>query len=230
MKALLWKDYRVNRQVLIVGSCVLVAPYLTAVVWIWYDVGLANAPATMWGPALSTAAQASLIISQLTILLLAGNIIAGERRDRSAEFLAYLPPPRSTILTSKALLSLVVAVVIWGVYLLMAEVAIPAIQAEASREHREGFALARGLLLAIGVAVFGMAWLGSAMLESPTYSAAIGVFAAISVPIVLNFVSIATGFPEHGEPYFRWLQTSLFALGVLGFVAGWCYYVRRVEP
>jgi ABC-type transport system involved in multi-copper enzyme maturation permease subunit len=230
MKTLLWKDYRVNRQVLIVGFCLLVAPYLAAVSWIWYDRGLTGAGADYWAGALAFAAQASLICSQMTLVLLAGYVIAGERRDRSAEFLAYLPPSRSAILTSKSLLSAAVVVVVWGLYLLFAEVVVPALSGEAAAGQSASFAQTRPVLLAVGVTLFGMAWLGSSMLESPTYSAAIGVLAVMLLPIGLNLCHTLTGLPAHGDEFVDWLRWLYFALGTGGFIAGWMYYVRRVEP
>lgn len=230
MKALLWKDYRVNRQILIVGFCLLVAPFLAAVGWLWYDVGLTAAPADRWGHGLSIAAQAALMLSQLTVLLLAGHIIAGERRDRSAEFLAYLPPPRSVILTSKAILATALLLVVWGVFLLVTEVIVPAIDADASHTQLESFAGTRAFVAVITIAMFGMAWFGSCLFESPTYSAALGIFAAVLVPFALNLFRLATGVPAHGESFIFVLKVTLATIGVLGFIAGWCYYVRRVEP
>lgn len=229
MNALLWKDYRVVRQVLIVGFCLLVAPYLAAVTWIWYDAGLTTAGAIRWAAALAIAAMASLICSHMTFVLLAGYVIAGERRDRSAEFLAYLPPSRTAILTSKALISSAVVIVVWGVYLLFADVVIPSFSPNAA-EQVESFARLRSFLLPAGAAMFGMAWLGSSMLESPTYSAAIGVAAVMVVPIGLNSCHALTGLPAHGGDFMDWLRGLYYALGTGGFVAGWMYYVRRVEP
>ena len=55
----------------------------------------------------------SLIISQLAIALIGGNAIAGERADRSAEFLCSLPITRKRILASKLLISLAIILVIW---------------------------------------------------------------------------------------------------------------------
>ena len=60
---------------------------------------------------LSTAA------SILTLTLLGGYAIACERADRSAEFLAYQPIPRSKILASKLVWPIAAAVVIWSVNL-----------------------------------------------------------------------------------------------------------------
>ena len=47
------------------------------------------------------------------LALLGGNSIAGERVDRSAEFLAYLPVSRGRILASKLLVALAAVPLIW---------------------------------------------------------------------------------------------------------------------
>jgi ABC-type transport system involved in multi-copper enzyme maturation permease subunit len=231
MRALLWKDYRANRPVLFVGLVLLLAPYAILVGWIWYNVGLTGASAAEWGEALSMAAYASLGVSQLTILLLAGTIIAGERRDRSAEFLAYLPPSRPTILASKSLLSAATAVTIWGLTLVMIGFVVPRLNAEAvSGGNRERLLDYLAVLGSSGVALFGTAWLGSSMLESPTYSTAIGLLTVILVPFLLNICHSLTAWPADGESFVYWLRLLYVGIGAASFVAGWTYYVRRVEP
>lgn len=229
MKSLLWKDYRVNRQLLIVGFCLLVAPYLAAIGWIWYDQGLTGAAPLLWANALAFAAQASLIFSVLTILLLSGHVIAGERRDRSAEFLCYLPPSRAKILTSKAILCAVVFAVIWGVHLVIADIVVPALSDQAGGQQMRT-AEGRLLMLSLGIVIFGTGWMGSAMLESPTYSASIGIASAMVIVFAMNLCRTFTGQPETGTDFIRWTTIAYFTIGTIGFGLGWWYFVRRVEP
>ena len=230
MRTLFWKDYRVNRQVLVMGLFLLVTPYLAVLSYLWYSEGLIGTSASVWAALLQTGARASLIFSVLTIALLGGNIIAGERRDRSAEFLAYLPPSRAAILGSKTLLSAAVFAVIWSVYLVIAELVVPwLIGGENATRGSEQFTDARNMVVAVAVALFGMAWLGSSMLESPTYSIAIGVGAAIIAPLMLNLCYFYTGWPQRTD-FLMWLQISYFVFGGGGFVIGWMCYLRRVEP
>lgn len=231
MKALLWKDYRTNRPLLVIGVVLLLTPYAVLIGWIWYSIGLTAATPTQWAESLLTAAQASLAFSQLTLLLLAGTIIAGERRDRSAEFLAYLPPSRPAILTSKALLSAATVVVIWGLTLVITGLVVPGLDAEVlSGTRRDRLLEFLTIMAASGMALFGTAWLGSSMLESPTYSTAIGLLAVMLLALGLNVCHTLTGWPVRGESFVQALHLLYIGCGIAGFLAGWTYYVRRVEP
>jgi ABC-type transport system involved in multi-copper enzyme maturation permease subunit len=231
MRALLWKDYRANFQVLVIGAVLLLTPYAVVVGWIWYNVGLTQAGAPVWAESLFTAGHASLAASQLTILILAGTIIAGERRDRSAEFLAYLPPSRPVILTSKSLLCGATVIAIWGLSLAMLGLVVPRLNPNVvSGANHERLLEFLAIMAASGVALFGTAWLASSMLESPTYSTAIGLITILLVPFLLNACHTLTGWPADSEGFVRWLRLLYVGVGAAGFVAGWAYYVRRVEP
>ena len=231
MKALLWKDYRTNQPLLVIGVVLLLTPYAVLIGWIWYSVGLTAATPTQWAESLLMAAQASLACSQLTLLLLAGTIIAGERRDRSAEFLAYLPPSRPAILTSKALLSAATVAVIWGLTLAIVGLVGPALDAEAvSGTHRTALLEFLAIMATSGVALFGTAWLGSSMLESPTYSTAIGLLAVMLLPFLLNACRMVSGWPDNSASFVHALRLLYVGCGIAGFLVGWTYYVRRVEP
>ena len=86
MKWLLWREYRLNRWILITGAVLLLLPYLiTLIVLCWPNAISTGANHIV--DSLIVAAFYSLGISQLTVALLGGNAIAGERADRSAEFL-----------------------------------------------------------------------------------------------------------------------------------------------
>ena len=78
MNMLLWKDYRLSRTILIAGVFFLAGPYLLLMVfhrdWDWHYEN-------SW--------IFSVCVSQFIMSLLAGNIIASERIDRSTEFLAF---------------------------------------------------------------------------------------------------------------------------------------------
>ena len=113
MKWLLWKDYRHNRLVVFAGLFFLLAPYLVGL-YAACRQRSCEAAHPDDGKRLSPAvASYSLVISQMTVALIGGNAIAGERVDRSAEFLASLPITRRKILASKLLLSLAITAAIW---------------------------------------------------------------------------------------------------------------------
>ena len=99
MKWLLWKDYRHNRLVVLVGLFLLVLPYVVAfgaACWQMLVCGKVIS-ATDWSDGLYYSSVYSLFVSQLTVALIGGNVIAGERADRATEFfvLAAIHPSKT---------------------------------------------------------------------------------------------------------------------------------------
>lgn len=231
MKSLLWKDYRVNLLVLVFGAVMLALPFLTGLVralYAQYHEGQAN----WWqGDVWVIISLNSLGLSLLTIALLGGNAIAGERIDRSAEFLAYLPPSRGRVLVSKIILAGSAVAVIWGVNLLVLYGVAPHL--------RGGNDMAQSLstgelkytlpgLASTAALLFGAAWLGSARLDSPAIAAGLGIFAPVLVAGVLGAINYY--FQPPGFRFGLWYVTACTALGCVTFVTGTVYYLRRIEP
>ena len=108
MKWLIWKDYRVNRLAFITALALMVAPHALAAILVWRGV-----PMTCPAECFMGSSFYSLGLLQLAFALLGGNSIAGERIDRSAEFLAYLPVSRGRILASKLLVALAAVPLVW---------------------------------------------------------------------------------------------------------------------
>ena len=96
MRWLLWKDYRHNQLILGTAVVLLVVPYLLvlarAAVWILFNGTPRTAPDVwdVWGQSFAIAGIWSLVALQVTLALFGGHAIAGERTDRSAEFLGAL--------------------------------------------------------------------------------------------------------------------------------------------
>ncbi len=93
LRALLWKDLRVNRLPLLIAVAMLIVPYIIV------SVAVTNMPlwdeatkASAWAVFLATGCHFSVMCSQASLAMLSGHVIAVERGDRSAEFIAYLPP------------------------------------------------------------------------------------------------------------------------------------------
>ena len=110
MSWLLWREYRLNRLTLALGTMGLLLPCVIvflSLLGAFDDSDRTDVYAQAW---LLTG-----LCSELTIALLAGNAIAGERADRSAEFIAYLPLQRWRTMASKLLLLSLAIAVLWGV-------------------------------------------------------------------------------------------------------------------
>jgi ABC-type transport system involved in multi-copper enzyme maturation permease subunit len=226
VRALFWKDYRLNLLILVLGLGLLLGPYLAGLLWHGYDQGLTLPEATACARLLYMLSYVSLGLSQLTLVLLGGNAVAAERADRSAEFLAYLPPSRGMILGSKALLAGSAAVLIWGLNLLIGEGVAPALSSEPLNVWELP---SRWPTLAGGLLLFGAGWLGSTLLESPTFATSLGIVSPFVVAGVLAVSGMVLAWPAPGEFKDCYCATCLI-LGPLCFGAGTCYYLRRVEP
>jgi ABC-type transport system involved in multi-copper enzyme maturation permease subunit len=163
----------------------------------------------------------------MTLAVLAGNVIAVERADRSAEFLGYLPPSKAQILLSKSALLIGAGIVITAVNLATALVANSLITTP------DGPALGMSLLdlsqiSLVGVGAAGVGWAASAKLETTGAP----VFFAIATPMMVAGAFYLAYF-TFGWPLEELSGTTILltcgAVGVVFFAVGWVYYLRRVE-
>jgi ABC-type transport system involved in multi-copper enzyme maturation permease subunit len=235
MKWLLWKDYRNNRVVVIAALAFLLVPHLSALVvcclqrYYWDN----NDP-WLWTDSFISSTICSLIVSQLAVGVIAGNVIAGERADRSAEFLVALPIPRKRILASKLLLALAVIAVIWltdGSALLFLK----------GMCFLEGMGRWGGQVWPIlgytaitAFLLFSVAWCLSSFLASPTYSVAAGLFTPVLLWLSIIFAAFLVKLDIDNEQFERIAEFSYcgicLALAPVCFTVGTWYYLRRVEP
>ena len=112
MKWLFWREYRLNRLILIIFTLLLFLPYVIALIALsWPSEHVVRPPDA--SEAFGGAALYSLVLTQLVVALLGGNAMAGERADRSAHFMAYLPVSRARRVGCKLTLALSVVTLIW---------------------------------------------------------------------------------------------------------------------
>lgn len=230
LNALIWKDLRINRTPLLIGALVLLVPYIVvgaAVVNmpLWQEA----TPASAWAVVLATGCHFSVMCSQPTFGILSGHIIAVERGDRSAEFLAYLPPSRGLVLVSKAVVLAGAFLTIWGFNLLLQAISFGlSAESDAARELTSQMAsLPR--FAALGLLAAGAGWCASAVVDNSGPAVAL----ALAAPAVLFGVLMSThsmfNVPDDlsfGALYF----TLCPILAVAFFMVGTLYYVSRVEP
>lgn len=231
MKWLLWRDYRLNRPILITGLVLLLLPYAIALlVFLWPKEesngwprndpsGYGNTPDVLAGLAFY-----SIGISQLTIAVLGGNAIAGERSDRSAEFIAYLPWKRASRLLSKFLLAALAVLIIWAPNLAV----ISSSRVFDTAQSREGLGFTIMAIAVTGLTFYGVGWFLSSLQSSPTFAVA----GALLVPLIV-IMSLTTlwEFRMIGEGglEFGYLGTcSVLALST--FTIGTWLFLQRVEP
>lgn len=227
MKWLLWREYRLNRLILTVAAFLMLVPYL--VVLITFCVTKVNLPSHVppWAAAIGGAAYYSVILNQLTLALLGGNAFAGERRDGSAEFMAYQPVSRGQRVASKLLLVLITCGIIWSANALVMALVWPYLNHGLTDEAIWGCLF----VLLTGLAFFGVAWLVSSFQSSATFAVAAGLIAPFLLVAVLQFVAwwlnwevidqraVATGY-----------AIGCGVLALISFPIGTAYYLRRIEP
>jgi len=223
MKALFWKDVRINRLPLLVGMVFLVAPYVVIAL-----IPDADSRMSFWSRVLMTGGSLGFAGVYITMALLGGNIIATERADRSAEFLAYLPPSKRQILMSKGVLLIGAAAIMIGWNLTAVGLGVVLSDVEWAGKSRE-LTEALGAVAALGIAAAGTGWCASSMLSSSGGPVGLGLLLPLVVVIGTRVFNYALGWPTDD-----WLVRTMFAgcvlTGVLLFIVGCVYYLRRVEP
>ncbi len=171
----------------------------------------------------------SLGLLQLAFALLGGNSIAGERIDRSAQFLAYLPVSRGRILASKLLVALAAVPLVWLPNLVV--LAIAWAFAPAHFTSDVDLLSVLGTIAVTGLTFFCVAWLFSCLLESPTFSVCAGLIVPLLVMTGIFWVLYLLDVrPEESAVVLGWYWGLCLAISVASFSAGTLYYLRRVEP
>jgi ABC-type transport system involved in multi-copper enzyme maturation permease subunit len=226
MKKLLWKDFRLNRGLLLLSALGLTGVYLIGLIvevsYSWPEMPTSKA----WADGLCSYGNMALSGMSFIAALLGGNAIACERSDRSAYFLAYLPPTRKQILASKFFIATGALAIFWCVNCAAIYAIAPWLSAEATN-----------FLYMLGtpwgaftscVLTLGIGWLGSAFLEKPTFP----VLMALASPFVLGYglFTFAAMLGISRFEVFEWAGLASFVIGVTAFAVGTRYYCLRVEP
>jgi ABC-type transport system involved in multi-copper enzyme maturation permease subunit len=221
MNWLLWREYRLNRWILAAGAVLILVPYVIAAIFesdqyefFFFGVWIFSSGS-----------------AYLTISLLAGNALAGERADRSAEFVAYLPLQRGRVLASKLILALITFVVIWGVSLWgFDQVRVPAEMAHNIDPRAQVINM---------LVVYCMGWLFTSFASSVTYASVSGFVAGMFLAASCQWGAIYWTYGKFVSPLLdrdvHELATSRGAMICLPvaaccFATGTWNYLRRAEP
>ena len=135
LKALLWKDFRQHGKFLIACGAGLLIPYVVAVLALIANQ-MREFLESRWIDYLSGASIADAFLALLMVAFIAGNAIAGERADRSAEFTAYVPIDRKIALLSKVITALGICVFLVTVTWVMAWILVPSTDRASSAKSR----------------------------------------------------------------------------------------------
>lgn len=229
MKSLLWKDYRLNRLLVLFGLLACLLPWAVAIAR--HIQLIVRGEGVWWGPApWVDAFSVSLLLSLFTFAMLGGNAVAAERADRSAEFLAYQPISRWFMLLSKSLIALPTIAGIWMVNLVFLFLVTPCIAEGVTAADMAGRPEVYEALIvfaATSVFLFGACWFWSAVLRSHGLATGMGFFALAVVTIGMIGVDRGLGM----EGFFTNESFLIVALviGIGGYAAGCLTYVFRED-
>jgi len=231
MQWLVWKDFRMNRLIVFVGLILVAVPHTVALYAAWRGLG---PPASEGVPPLAVflclSSLYGLALSEICLAFLGGNAIAGERADRSAEFLGYLPVARGRVLASKILAAAGIMALIWAPNLLILAASAWMVKPLGiGQRDLEFLWVALGNVAMTGLMFFCVAWLFSSILESPAIAACVGLITPFLLLGGLYWVSYLLDFPAEFNPA-PWYCGLCLVLASLSFAAGTWYYLRRVEP
>ena len=229
MNWVLWREYRLNRWILVLGAVSLVLPYVAALFSYWVDAvfyGALSSASEIFGGAIF----GSFVATQVVLAILGGNSIAGERADRSAEFMAYLPVSRTRRLRAKWTLALSLLIVSWGVSSLASGI-LMLVDPELVRHPEFSISVLVALCsAATSLAVYGLCWLISSYASNPALAVVGGVMTPAIVAIIAVFIFGGT----ESESNVRFLLIGFTivssAVACMCLWTGTRYFLNRVEP
>ena len=225
MKWLLWKDYRQNRTIVIATLLFLLGPHLVALCCTFFLIGYTPNGTPLWKTNFIASSMCSLFVCQLVAAVLGGNAIAGERVDRSAEFLVSLPITRRRILASKVVAALAIIAVIW---LTNAPVLVCMAASRGLDLHQLSHMLSVTAITA--ATFFSVAWLLSSYINSPTFAAAGGLLTPLVFVPTSALTGYLLGFNSDDVTYVYVYCGLCLAAAPVCFAVGTWHYLRRVEP
>jgi len=230
---LVWREWRCSRTILFVALGIIVALLLLV-------FSLPQPPETAGGK-ISVVDRMAVVgyfatwiavhVSVFLLPMIAANSLAGERADRSAEFIAPLPVSRSVRLVAKVVLLAAVAIALWAPVLLVAPL-LGNSQLVKADDYRSGLGLL-GMVAAFTLLATALAWLLAGWVESPVI-AAVG---AIAIPVAVPWVmfSLQVPFLAPASFFSLWFdsqgipQSLTLLVAAAFFAAGSALYVRRLE-
>jgi ABC-type transport system involved in multi-copper enzyme maturation permease subunit len=224
MAWLIWKELRLQWRVLVIAAAVTLIPFAI----LWY----VSSDSALAGNYVGTFLT-SVLVLVVTMALLGGHAIAPEWADRSAEFLAYMPVSRTKIVLSKLFVPVMAVALIWTVNLAFL-VATRSSFALSTYDAR----MVQHTVLA-GLVAFSVAWFASALQDSPTIAAGIGLamlpIVGFAIWLVSWFFRRLAGINGRNAIFIdAAVQNRLtLVIGVVVaigcFACGTWYYLRRLQ-
>ena len=236
---LVWREWRRSRTILFVALGIIVALLLLV-------FSQPQTPPETAGGKISVVDRMAVVgsfatwiavhVSVFLLPLIAANSLAGERADRSAEFIAPLPVSRSVRLMAKVVLLAAVAIALWAPVLVVASL-LRSSQLVKADDYRSGLELL-GMVATFTLLATALAWLLAAWVESPVIAAVGAIAIPIAIPMFLFYVPTIANRALFRDPsvfYSFWIDSAgmpqplTLLVAAAFFAAGSALYVRRLE-
>ena len=231
--ALIRKDYRLLRIYVRTSIVATIACYfVTGVFAVWTTHYMDIAAQRPLARLLMTLAGASYIGMLLTLFLsalLAGSVFTLERSDRSAEFLACLPPSRWQNLISK--LTVVFLIILTHLIVhLSAALAVQSLLPYQRLQMVHFDIRAYWVVTPVVALVTGFALAASSLLRSNGVPALLGLLSPIFSISVAKLLGWLMDVPSEGNSFAVRYATTSVVLGVVSTICAGYWYVSRSEP
>ena len=236
---LVWREWRRSRTILFVALGIIVALLLLV-------FSQPQTPPEAAGGKISVVDRMAVVgycatwiavhVSVFLLPMFAANSLAGERADRSAEFIAPLPVSRAVRLMAKVVLLAAVAIALWAPMLVVASL-LRSSQLVKADDYRTGLQLL-GMIATFTLLATALAWLLAAWVESPVIAAVGAIAIPIAIPMFLFYVPTIANRPPFRDPsvfYSFWIDSAgmpqplTFLVAAAFFAAGSTLYMRRLE-
>jgi ABC-type transport system involved in multi-copper enzyme maturation permease subunit len=224
MFALMKKDWRLNRAPMVGAGVIMLGVYGMTFFYILFTPKESFGYRNIYEPIVK-AGTIMMMISCILAACFGGMAFAAERRDRCADFLAMLPVSRLRVVLSKSIVGWKCALAPW---LLNAMVIYAILLTAHDQSDVKSIILLAASTVCCLIMCFGLAWLLSAFLESPALSSSISIgFALAFVFLILDAVNYRVITNRQASILMIWINPCI---GIVSYIAGTIYYLRRVEP
>jgi len=229
---LVWREWRRSRTILFVALGIIVALLLLV-------FSQPQTPETAGGKIRVVDSMAvvgffaswiAVHVSVFLLPMIAANSLAGERADRSAEFIAPLPVSRAVRLMAKVVFLAAVAIALWAPVLVVAPLLGNSRLVKAD-DYRSGLELL-GMIATFTLLATALAWLLAARIESPVIAAVMAIAIPVAVPCAM--VCLQAPFLAPVSFFGLWIESEgipqplTFLVAALLFGVGSAIYLRRL--
>lgn len=238
---LVWREWRRSRTILLVALGIIVALlllFLSQPISAPPEWAAGSGYQVVFNGVIAVVGIAAWMMSFLGAFLLpliAANSLAGERADRSADFIAPLPVSRPVRLVAKFALLAAVAIAFWAPILVLLSPVKTVDRIEADIGHA---LVLLGEFATFTLLATALAWLLAARIESPVIAAVGAIAIPMAIPMVLFYVPTIANRALFRDPsifYSFWIDSAgmpqplTFLVAAAFFAAGSALYVRRLE-